>query len=89
MFSSVLENKYKTTAPLHTLSGFHTSISFCKSGDNSEFWWEKLLMENAASHFWILKDSKYLSLEQQQNNSKCKNKATTQFPGEKGACYYA
>lgn len=57
MLSSVLENKYKMTAPLHTISGFHTSVSLCKSGENSEFLWEKLLMENAASIFWPLEDS--------------------------------
>lgn len=27
MLSSVLENKYKTTTPLHPVSGFHTSVS--------------------------------------------------------------
>lgn len=57
MLSSVLENKYITTASLHTISEFHTSVSLCKSGDNSKFRWEKLLMENAASIFWPLEDS--------------------------------
>lgn len=37
MLSGVLENKYKMTAPIHTISGFHTYASLCKSGENSEF----------------------------------------------------
>lgn len=88
MLSSVLENKYKVTAPLHTISGFHTSVSLCKSGGNSEFCWEKLLMEKAASIFWLLEDSEDLSWATTKE-FQMQNKATTQFPREKEEYYYA
>lgn len=85
MLSSVLENKYKMTAPLHTISGLHTSVSLCKSGENSEFLWEKLLMENAASIFWPLEVPEVpISWA-----TEMQNEATALFPREKGEFYYA
>lgn len=87
MLGGVLENKYKMTTPIHTLSGFHTYASLCKSGENSEFRWETLLIEDVAPIFWSLEGTwrtyLYNSREFQKQNYESRHS-----PREKGEYFY-